>query len=384
MSRDLPAALMLVSHFAPAVGGTEGQARALAAGLVRLGHRVTVLTLARSDAPSAEVVDGIRVERRLTGHGRGAVFGLTYGASLLTNLRRLLPGHGVLHAHHLYLEALAAAWAGRRHGRAVLAKAACAGVDGDLSRLRRTRLGWTLPVLRGVDRVVAVSRQVREELIGHGFSPARIADIPNGVDTERFSPPADPARATGGFGVGAEGVGYLGRLDVQKGVETMLAAWARVVRRRPAAELLVAGDGPLRDALAGQARVLGIAAQVRWLGPCAAPERFLQACRLFLLPSRAEGLSNALLEAMATGLPCVASRIGGNTDLIEDGRTGLLVPPGDAGALADGVLAILEDPERGRRVGAAARAVAVERFGMASVVRRYAELYRSLLEGGCA
>jgi glycosyltransferase involved in cell wall biosynthesis len=378
VTRDLPGVLMAISHFAPTIGGTEGQARALAAGLVRLGHRVTVLTQARPDAPPVEVVDGIAVERRLTGRGRGAVFGLTYVASLLRHLRRLAPGHEVLHAHHLYLEALAAAWIGRRLGLAAIAKPACAGADGDLARLRRTRVACALPLLRGLDRVVAISRQVREELLADRFDPARIVEIPNGVDTRRFAPPPDATQAAAELPAAPETVVFLGRLEAQKGTEAMLSAWARVLSRRPSAELLIAGDGPLRDSLERRVRDLGIGDRVRFLGVCGAPDRLLQASRAFLLPSRAEGLSNALLEAMATGLPCVASRIGGNTDLIEDGRTGLLVPPEDVEALADALLAILQDPERGRRLGRAARAAVVERFGMEAVLQRYAALYRSL------
>ncbi len=370
--------LMVSAHFPPAIGGTERQARTLAAGLAAAGHRVTVLTLARPDAPGRETLDGMVIERTLTGRGRGAVFAATYGTSLLRHLRRLSPGHAVLHAHHLYLEAVAAAWVGVRTGLPTMAKLACGGPDGDFARLRRTRLSVGLPLLRRLSRVVAVSVETEAEVLAHGFAPDRIARIPNGVDLIRFTPAPDPAAAREQAGLGPETVLFLGRLDAQKGLDTALAAWALIAARCPAARFVLAGDGPARSALEAQARDLGLAETVRFLGTRPDPEILLRASQIFLLPSRSEGMSNALLEAMATGLPCVASRIGGNSDIVEHGVTGLLTPPGDAAALADALSALLEDVSLRGQLGAAARAAIIERYGMDRVVREYADLYAKL------
>lgn len=376
-----PGVLMVLGHFAPAIGGTETQARCLAAGLASMGHRVTVLTLARPGAPTREMLDGISVERTLTGRGRGLLFAVRYGTSLLRHLRRLRAGHGVLHAHHLYLEAMAAAWVGSRAGFPTIAKGACGGDDGDFARLRRTGLAWGLPLLKRLTRVVAVSAEIEGELLDHGFAADRIARIPNGVDVTRFAPAVDPAAARAQAGFGPETVLFLGRLDIQKGLDTALVAWAGIVAQRPAAQLVLAGAGPARPALEAQAGALGLGDRVRFLGARAEPEALLRASRIFLLPSRSEGMSNALLEAMATGLACVASRIGGNSDLLEHGATGLLVPQGDAAALTDGLTALLEDAGLRDRLGRAARAVAVERYAMDRVVRGYAELYAELARG---
>lgn len=376
-----PGVLMLISHFPPAVGGTERQAYGLAAGLAGLGHRVTVLTLARPGAPARELLDGVAVERALSGEGRGIVFALTYGVSLLRHVRRLRPGHAVLHAHHLYLEAMATAWVDLRIGLPAMAKVACGGPDGDFARLRRTGLAWGLPLLRRLHRVVAVSGETEVELLAHGFAADRIVRIPNGVDPIRFAPALDSEAARQQMGLGPETVLFLGRLDAQKGLDVALDAWARVIARRPAAHLVLAGDGPARTALEKKARELGLAERVRFLGTRPDPERLLQAGRIFVLPSRSEGMSNALLEAMATGLGCVATRIGGNSDLMEHGGTGLLVPPGDSEALADALLALLEDVGLRIRLGAAARAAVIERYGMDRVVREYMDLYTTLTGG---
>jgi glycosyltransferase involved in cell wall biosynthesis len=372
-----PGVLMVISHFPPTIGGTEGQARALAEGLAALGHPVTILTAARPGVPVRESREGVTVERTLTSRGRGPLFALTYTFSLLREMRRLRAGHAILHAHHLYLEAAAAAWVGRRTGLLAIAKMACGGSDGDFARLRRTRLGWLLPLFRRLQRVVAISTETEAELVAHGFSADRIARIPNGVDPIRFAPASDAAiRAE--TGVGEESVLFLGRLDAQKGLDVLLRAWDHVVVRRPAARLLLAGAGPARDALEAYTRKVGLGKSVHFLGARPDPEALLQASEIFVLPSRSEGMSNALLEAMATGLPCVASRIGGNTDLIEHGVSGLLTPPGDVVTLAEALCALLEDPALRERLGKAARAFILERYAMDRVIRQYTELYARL------
>jgi L-malate glycosyltransferase len=376
-----PAILMVISHFPPTVGGTERQAHRLAAGLVRTGHRVTVLTLACPGRPVREVVDGVAVERALEGHGQGIVYAASYGLSLLRHLRRLRRGHAVLHAHHLYLEAMAAAWAGMRTGLPAIAKVACGGPDGDFSRLRRTRTGAALPLLRRLHRVVAISAEIEAELLAHGFAANRIVRIPNGVDLTRFAPTTDPAIARAQVGFGAETVLFLGRLDPQKGLDVALTAWARVVDGHPTAQLVLAGDGPARSALEAQVKALGLRASVRFLGTRPDPEALLRASQAFLLPSRSEGMSNALLEAMASGLPCVASRNGGNRDLLAHDHIGLLTPPGDAPALADALGLLLDDAALRSRLGAAARGAVAGRYGMDRVVQQYTALYAELTGG---
>jgi glycosyltransferase involved in cell wall biosynthesis len=375
-----PGVLMLISHFPPAVGGTERQAASLAEGLAASGHRVTILTLARMDAPPREERNGLLIERALIGSGRGPVFALTYGASLLYHMRRLQAGHAILHAHHLYLEAMAAVWAGRRAGLPAIAKVAGGGPDGDLARLRRAHLLWTLPLLRRLHRVVAISAEIEAELAAHGFGADRIVRIPNGVDVIRFAPPPDPEAAWRETGLGPETVLFLGRLEAEKGANVALHAWEKVVRSRPAAKLVLAGDGPTRAELEAEVRRLGLENRVRFLGARPDPETLLRASQVFVLPSRSEGMSNALLEAMATGLPCVATRVGGNRDLLEHEVTGLLVPPGDPEALADALAALLGCAELRARLGAAARAVAVEEYRMDRVLQRYAELYAVLAQ----
>ncbi len=372
---------MLISHFTPVVGGMETLALQLGRGLVQRGYPITVVTQRLPGMAACEDISGIQVHRVLSGRGRGIVYAFTYLASLLMALARLHRQYRVLHANHLYLEAMGAALVGRLSKVPALAVNACGGVFGDFARLRKTRMILALPLLRRLDRVVALSREIQDELTAHGFTPGQIVQIPMGVDVDRFVPAVEPGAARDQAGLGPETVLYVGRLDPQKGLEDALAAWAQVTARRPAAQLVLVGDGPSRCTLEAQARALSLEGRVRFLGLRRDPEILLQGSQVFLFPSRSEGMPNALLEAMATGLPCVATRIGGNSDLVQHGVTGLLTPPGDAEALADALLALLEDRALRKRLGASARSAVIEGYGMDRIVSRYAELYATLAGG---
>lgn len=160
----------------------------------------------------------------------------------------------------------------------------------------------------------------------------------------------------------------------------MLEAWTEVARRSPA-NLILVGPGNDRQKLAELAGSLGIADRVQFTGGVDDTSEYLRAGDLFVLPSVAEGMSNSLLEAMATALPCVVSGIAGNTDLIDDGRTGRLVAEPTAAAWSSTLLELIENPEVVRRLGDAARHRIDEEFALPVVVNRYVELYRRMIAG---
>jgi glycosyltransferase involved in cell wall biosynthesis len=149
-----------------------------------------------------------------------------------------------------------------------------------------------------------------------------------------------------------------------------------------AAALAVVGDGPLRAALAESAERLGVASHVELLGDRADVRDVLAALDVFVLPSRTEGMSNALLEAMATGLPVVATAVGGTPEVIADGSSGLLVPVDDPAAMAAAIVRVLDDPSLAGRLGAAARQTVEERYGAKSMVRRLEAVYAAVANSG--
>ena len=174
---------------------------------------------------------------------------------------------------------------------------------------------------------------------------------------------------------------FAANLVRRKGVDVLLEALAKLAPHEPA-RLWVAGDGPERAALEAAAVRLGIADRVHFLGPRDDVADWLEACDVFVLPSRAEGLGVAALEAMARGRPVVASAVGGLAETVVHERTGWLVPPEDPDALAAGLEALLADPALAQRLGAAGARRVADAFGAETMVSSYEALYREILAEG--
>lgn len=249
---------------------------------------------------------------------------------------------------------------------------------------RRNRVRRLLS--RFVDKYIVVSDDLRRWLIERVGVPAhKVTKIINGVDVDKFNDRDRPAvRRRLGYDGGAKIIGTVGRLDPVKGQRYLIAAFAELGRRHPDARLLIVGDGPGRQELEALARALGVRDKTIFAGERRDIPDLLKAMDLFVLPSLAEGISNTILEAMATGLPVVATRVGGNPELVAEGLTGLLVPSADSGALAAAIDWYLLSPKAMESHGAAARERAVSRFALSGMVEAYRELYLSvhLAHGG--
>jgi glycosyltransferase involved in cell wall biosynthesis len=228
-----------------------------------------------------------------------------------------------------------------------------------------------------VGRYLAVSRAIADELVERlGWPTAKIEVSYNAVDVERTVVAAPPGlREQLGGSATRPLVLTPARLDAQKGHRVLLEAAAEV----PDACFLLAGDGPEREGLEALARELGLEGRVRFLGRREDVPQLLAAADVFALPSLYEGSSLAVLEAMAAGIPVVSSAIGGTDELIEDGRSGLLVPPGEAEALAAALRRLLGDPELGRQLAARARERVEEDLTRERMAARVTGVYRELL-----
>lgn len=244
----------------------------------------------------------------------------------------------------------------------------------------RTR--WTHRTLsRARDRVVAVSDDLRQYLIARvGVPPDRLAVIPNAVEPGMYEGAAGPQRSGEALGLpaGALAVGIVARLVPVKDHRTVLRAAAEVFQDVPEAHLLVVGDGPLRGELEALARDLGIAERTRFLGLRTDVPALLPCLDLIVLSSLHEGTSLTLLEAMASGLPVVATAVGGTPEVVLHERTGLLVPPRRPDLLAQAITRLLRSPRRREEMGQAGQARVVARFGIQAMVEAYQRLYEEL------
>jgi L-malate glycosyltransferase len=234
------------------------------------------------------------------------------------------------------------------------------------------RRGWA-----AADHVLSVSSRLADRIAHEtDFPRDRIRVIRNGVDLSRFGQTDRTlARKALGVPLDARVLVTVGRLVPVKDHVNLLEAMALLRRDGLDAVLLIAGDGPLRSSLQTRADALGLADHVRFLGHRSDVEVVLGCADAFVLPSASEGLSNTILEAMASGLPVVATRVGGADEMVIDGRTGHLVPPQLPPALADALSGVLKDAATRREMGAAGRARSEAEFSLESMVRRYEAVY---------
>jgi glycosyltransferase involved in cell wall biosynthesis len=247
----------------------------------------------------------------------------------------------------------------------------------------KTRLFILLERLTALvtDRLVMLTDQEKRDHLRFGIAPEeKFTTIHSGVDLDRFAASTggrDRARESLGISNGAFVVGTVGRLTAVKGHRVLLDAAQKVIARHGGTIFVLLGAGEQLGELKRQAARLGIDDNVRFAGWQPDVARIMGVFDCFAFPSLNEGMGKALVEAMALEKPVVASRIGGMTDLVDDGVSGFLVPPADPGALAERILYILENPETGRRMAKRAGEKAAM-YGSASMVRRIESLYSGL------
>lgn len=366
-----PHILLAVDQFARALGGGERIALKLAGLLPQYGYRVSVLTLgAHPETPILSTANSFPVYvlplRRA--YGREAI-------SAAVDLRRFLREQKValvqtfFESSDLWVGPIAKLFAG--------AKLIWSRRDMGILRERKHEMAYRL-MARLPDKVFAVSEQVRKYTVEVDRVPdERVETLYNGLDLERWSRLTrtaedlhDPVIVT------------VGNIRHVKGHDIFLRAAAIVADKFPRARFSIAGevlDTKFYSELQNLAQELGIAQQISFAGGVTDLPEFLHDATLFVLPSRSEGFSNAIIEGMAAGLPVVATDVGGNAEAVQDGITGRIVPPENVEALASAMLEILENPDRARAMAEAGRRRVEERFTTQAMMKQLTAAYQSLL-----
>jgi glycosyltransferase involved in cell wall biosynthesis len=416
---------LIASRFAPIVGGPEIAAERLARQLQAQGVEVTVLTLREDNAwPKQENYKGLPV-RRVGGiynrTGKLCVGKLGYLAINLLVFRelwRLRHQFDIIHLQQMSLLAGIAVLIGRLANTPVIIRIASAGVGkrqqeipatlmadtltaksidlhflkvpyvdaigGDLTYLEITAFGGKtiLNYLKKSDAYYHVlSTRSQTYLTSYGFRADRIVTIPNGVDTERFCPDPHVRPSTA---QPERDIICISRLEFPKGIDVLLHAWGRMMnapatwRAHLKPKLLLVGSGSLQAQLERIATELGISESVEFLGLRRDVLPLLQKAWGFILPSRWEGMPNALLEAMSCGLPSIATRVSGSEDMIEDGINGLLVEPEQPAQMAEALRRLIEDTELAKRFSEKGRATAMHEYQLSNVAERCLALYYKL------
>jgi glycosyltransferase involved in cell wall biosynthesis len=377
-------AIVLPAYFPETFGGAEQQTRRLAQALVRRGAAVTLLAPRLERRTPARGKEGRVVVRRFRLRaapnlgGRHMDAFLWWCLCISSWLRRNRRSYDLIYVVHGRLHAFPAVVAGKWLGKPVVVKPGRGGeTHFDLSVVNRKRLlgsFFARAIARDTTAWIANSRAIVGDLARWAIPRERVHVIPNGIEI-----PAEEGRQS------RNGVVHfvsMGRLDADKAVDQTIRAFAALSPDAPA-HLTILGDGPRRRELEALSRRLGQGKRIVFTGAVGDVTPYLKEADVYVSTSVSEGMSNALLEAMSRGVMPVVSRVSGADELVEEGVSGLLFPPGDETALA----ARLEESlamtrERRRATGEAARTAVRARFTLEKVVERHLTLYRNLIEAG--
>lgn len=371
--------VMLIARFYPVAAGAETQCLRLSEALRKDGQIVRILTQRVRAADTPEIKDGLEIVRVGTpvNNQFGSFSYLVQGFAWIVRNRDSI---SILHAHLASSPAILAVVAGVALKIPVIVKFAGSRTTGDIATSSATFSGkLKLALIRAfADAVVCPSGEIRDELIHRGFPQTQIMVIPNGVPVDEFTPADDTEkqqlRRTVSIPPDTTVCVYAGRLHRGKGLEFLLAAWEK--RSHRTSSLVFLGDGELRPLIDEHIHADPSISCTGWIDRL---NDHLRSADIFILPSLGEGMPNALLEAMAAGCACIATRIGGIDELITDGETGILVQPGDPVALAAAIDGLAGDKNLSRKLGQAAAAHIRKKYSMTSIAAQYESAYDTLL-----
>jgi glycosyltransferase involved in cell wall biosynthesis len=376
--------LFVIAEFRPKRAGAELQAERLALALAEEGIAVEILTYQMKGTPRSERIGNVQVTRLPAfGPERFWLQGLVPSVFQAVLARR--NSFDVLHAHQALHPSFGAVAAAALLGKPSVVKVGNSGPRFDLDLLAHST---PRPLSRWMARrmarqarcFVSLNEDIRESLLGYGVPSERIRAIPNGVPVPAAQTETLRAEARVSLGLPNRGdvLISVGNLHPKKNHALLIDALGRLASAGTRPTLLILGDGPSKSSLEHQAAELRVSDQVRFLGSRDDVWSCLYAADVFVLTSLHEGISNALLEAMAIGLAVVVTDVPGNHTVVDDGQNGLLVGNGDAQQLAEGIKSLLAEKERARALGAAARRTILDEYDIRLVAARYRELYHSL------
>lgn len=369
-----------IQSFSPVVGGAQLQLERLLPELAAQGVEAVVLTKRHEERPDREVVGGAQV-RRIGLRGASPAASTAFVLGTIAHLARNPRRYDLVHAFGALSEG-AFALGATALGLPALVRVLRSGELGDFDRLGTKPAGQArIRALVGRASFVALSKEGVDELTALGIPPNRLFAIPNGVDLAVYRPPSATARAVArtelGFPSDSFLVVYTGRLRPEKQLDLLVRAIATL----PRAVLALVGEGPEQSRLATLAHELGASDRIRLEGRQEGVERYLRAADVFALPSRSEGMSNSLLEAMACGLACVATPVSGVAELLGADR-GLIVPSGDGDALREALSRLSDNDADRRALGNRAAVLIRERYSLARTADLTVEAYRTLVASG--
>ena len=381
---------MLVSRFAPQYSGAALQCYSLLNKMKMYNVKPIVISISDDkNIPAEYQIGGIQVYKIFVSGKRGFKHRIKELIDIFQAIYRIRDRVEILHIHCLSLPGLLA---GVITGKSIIQKLTLVGED-DFNTISKQRFGWLkLFLFSKVKKIVSISPALTETFKNWKYE-SKLVEIPNGVDTVKFSPVKNfeekkRIRAGLSMPVNVKIVLFVGPLIRRKGIDILIEGWDKVMKSHKAEMLLILA-GP--EYIAGnrefdtdysaniKKQILGhdLGRFIKYTGIVSNPEEYYKVADIFVFPSRSEGLPNALLEALSSGLPCVSSRIPGITNsIIEDGRSGLLYDTEDSNGLAEALLKVIDNDKLAAELASNARRLIVDRYRIEHITEKYYNLYQ--------
>lgn len=392
---------LLAEAFYPIVGGAETHSKLLTQELVDRGHDVVVVTRrVDSSLPAFDRIEGTDVHRvPPSGYLRlGKYLMIPAAAKALFQHRQK---YDLIYVCGLRVLGALGVWMAKLLGKACVLRSESEGeLEGAFVRTdfvrRHSVLDGVLAecvqlrnrLLMQADRFISISSTITEEYVDVGGDERQITTIPNGVDTERFRPPSDSEKSRMRSKLGLPKkwlLTYTGKLNRGKGLRVLLRAWRELMKQTQDLHLVLVGSGSgqylsCEEELRAYVEKNNLDSHVTFTGYVENVEEYLMASDALTLPSRSEAFGLALCEAMACGLPCIGTTVGGIPDFVTDGENGLLVAPGDSEALRDAIWRLYSEEKMAHDLAESARVTVQEGFSMQAVAEAHVRTFADVLE----
>ena len=373
----------LINSYPPRIGGAERLVEELARSLDSMGEKSIIITRRSGGAPIHEI-NGNRTIIRIPLFGPRALRAIIYRFFSTLLLFAARNRYDLIHAHSLDSPAVVGAYAAPILKKRFFVTIHNTGkVESLVKRKRGTKR--FLRILETCEKIISINNDITEELLSSGCPEEKIYFLPNGVDTSRFSPaePAEKERILQRLSIFDRTVYlFVGNLHSQKGIDVLIEAW-RIFQQRVEREstiLLIIGDGVMMNEVKMLVKDRGLSDSISILGRKNDPSLYYKGADCFVQPSRWEGLSIALLEAMASGLCVIATPVGGTRDIIVDRENGMLSPVDDPYRLAERLFEAKTNPRLRKKLAINARLTVEKAYSMTKCVQRHLDLYRETTE----
>lgn len=384
-----PNVWMITSSFYPYIGGSEQQVLNLSQRLMENGWIIRVLTRQNNPQyenvpPKKEIHEGIHIYR-IPCNGKGKLGSIQFIINSLVFLNQNGRGN-IFHAHGIGAPSAIAILAAKIfNGKSIIKLRSGVNYYQELYKYRFGRFKLEKQ-LKAADVIIVVNKSLIEALSKWGIHQKRINYIPNSIDTHKYRPATEHEKKIAREKILPRGlierkylVLYIGRLAHLKGVDILLSAWAHLTPNiKEQSNLAIVGDGPEKDRLISYSRQLGIDHSVHFFGLKTEILPFYSASDFLVLPSRTEGLSNTMIEAMACGLPAICTKVGGSLDWIQNKRNGLLVSPENVDDLTDILYWMFSNPDKWKSIGLQGRYTVVRYLSIEQRVIELEQIYSTL------